>query len=139
MMDFSYHLTVGNMDEAFKSVRLIKSDSVWSNMARMCVTTKRLDVAQVCLGNMGNAVGARALREAGKEAEPEAQVAMLAIHMEMYDDAVELYKVCLLCCSGGNPWYFRAVAGMTCSTSSTVIKASGKRPLRLPRIRTECT
>ena len=26
------------------------SGSVWENMARMCVKTKRLDVAMVCLG-----------------------------------------------------------------------------------------
>ena len=24
MMDFAYHLTIGNMDEAFKSIKLIK-------------------------------------------------------------------------------------------------------------------
>jgi len=28
------------------------SGSVWENMARMCVKTKRLDVAMVCLGKM---------------------------------------------------------------------------------------
>ncbi len=28
MMEFSYHLTVGNLDEAFRAVRAIKSDSV---------------------------------------------------------------------------------------------------------------
>eukprot|EP00050_Salpingoeca_kvevrii_P007157 m.294179 g.294179 ORF g.294179 m.294179 type:complete len:1361 (-) comp12942_c0_seq1:503-4585(-) len=94
MMDFSYHLTLGNMDEAFKAVRLIKSDSVWENMARMCVTTKRLDVATICMGNMGNAVGARALREAAKEPEIEARVASLAIQLGMYKDAEDLYKQC---------------------------------------------
>ena len=28
MMDFSFHLTLGNMDEAFKAIKLIKSDEV---------------------------------------------------------------------------------------------------------------
>ena len=28
MMEFSYHLAVGNMDEAFKAVRTIKSEGV---------------------------------------------------------------------------------------------------------------
>lgn len=28
MLNFSYYLTIGNMDEAFKAVRTIKSDSV---------------------------------------------------------------------------------------------------------------
>ena len=54
-------------------------------MARMCVKTKRLDVAMVCLGNMGNAAAAKAVRES-QEQEPElnAQVAMLAIQIGMY-------------------------------------------------------
>lgn len=59
------------------------SKAVWENMARMCVKTRRLDVAHVCLGNMGNARAAKALREAKAEPEPEAQVAMLAIQLGM--------------------------------------------------------
>ncbi|XP_056152909.1 intraflagellar transport protein 140 homolog isoform X2 [Lampris incognitus] len=94
MLNFSFYLTVGNMDEAFKSIKLIKSVAVWENMARMCVKTQRLDVARVCLGNMGNAQAARALREAEKEAEPEAQVAVLAIQLGMLEDAEKLYKSC---------------------------------------------
>jgi intraflagellar transport protein 140 len=48
----------------------------------MCVKTRRLDVATVCLGHMGHARGAWAVREAmGRESEPEAQVAMLAIQL----------------------------------------------------------
>uniref|UniRef100_A0A667XJ74 Intraflagellar transport 140 n=1 Tax=Myripristis murdjan TaxID=586833 RepID=A0A667XJ74_9TELE len=92
MLNFSFYLTIGDMDEAFKSIKLIKSKAVWENMARMCVKTRRLDVAQVCLGNMGNARAARALKEAGPE--PEAQVAMLAIQLGMLEDAEKLYKGC---------------------------------------------
>ena len=45
--------------------------------------TKRLDVAAVCLGNMGNARGAKALREAQKEPEFDARVAVLAVQLGM--------------------------------------------------------
>lgn len=45
--------------------------------------TRRLDVARVCLGNMGNARAAKALKEAEAEPEPEAKVAMLAIQLGM--------------------------------------------------------
>jgi len=48
-------------------------------MAQMCVKTKRLDVAQVCLGNMRFARGARAAREAESEKELEARLAMVAV------------------------------------------------------------
>lgn len=64
LIDFCYFMTVGNMDEAYRSVKLIENPSVWENMARMCVKTKRLDVAEVCLGNMGHARGAAAVQEA---------------------------------------------------------------------------
>eukprot|EP00079_Xenopus_tropicalis_P029812 XP_012825483.1 PREDICTED: intraflagellar transport protein 140 homolog isoform X1 [Xenopus tropicalis] len=95
MLNFSFYLTVGDMDEAFKSIKLIKSEAVWENMARMCVKTKRLDVAKVCLGNMGHARGAKALREAEQEPEVEARVAMLAIQLGMLEEAEQLYKSCL--------------------------------------------
>ncbi|KAG8009125.1 hypothetical protein GBF38_011739 [Nibea albiflora] len=94
MLNFSFYLTIGDMDEAFKSIKLIKSKAVWENMARMCVKTRRLDVARVCLGNMGNARAAKALKEAEAQPEPEAQVAMLAIQLGMLEDAEKLYKSC---------------------------------------------
>ncbi|NWI54569.1 IF140 protein, partial [Calyptomena viridis] len=94
MLNFSFYLTAGDMDEAFKSIKLIKSVAVWENMARMCVRTQRLDVAKICLGNMGHARGAKALREAEQEPEPEARVAMLAIQLGMLEDAERLYKAC---------------------------------------------
>ncbi|XP_048350959.1 intraflagellar transport protein 140 homolog isoform X2 [Sphaerodactylus townsendi] len=94
MLNFSFYLTIGDMDEAFKSIKLIKSEAVWENMACMCVKTQRLDVAKVCLGNMGHARGAKALREAEKEPEKEAQVAMLAVQLGMLEEAEQLYKQC---------------------------------------------
>ena len=101
ILNFSFYLTVGNMDEAYNSVRNIKNNTVWQNMAQMCVKTKRLDVAQVCLGNMRFARGARVVRETEKEKEIEARLAMVAIQLNMIDDAKDLYKECgrydLLC------------------------------------------
>ncbi|XP_034049465.1 intraflagellar transport protein 140 homolog [Thalassophryne amazonica] len=94
MLNFSFYLAISDMDEAFKSLKLIKSKAVWENMARMCVKTHRLDVARVCFGNMGNARAAKALREAEAEPEPEARVAILATHLGMLDDAEKLYKSC---------------------------------------------
>ncbi|GFO12432.1 intraflagellar transport protein 140 homolog, partial [Plakobranchus ocellatus] len=94
MMNFSFYLAVGNMDEAFKAIKLIKSESVWENMAKMCVKSRRLDVASVCLGNMGHARGAKALREAAKEPELDARVAVLAVQLGLYEDAERLLRNC---------------------------------------------
>lgn len=92
ILNFSYYLTAGNMDEAFKAVKTIQNVSVWEKMCQMSVKTKRLDVAEVCLGNMRFARGARAVRVSKKDTEPEAQLAMVAIQLNMLDDAQKLYK-----------------------------------------------
>ena len=60
------------------------SDSVWENMAKMCVKTRRLDVARVCLGSMRNARGAMCLRNSSMEPELEARVATLAAQLGLY-------------------------------------------------------
>ncbi|KAJ3607891.1 hypothetical protein NHX12_024942 [Muraenolepis orangiensis] len=63
-------------------------------MARMCVKNRRMDVARVCLGNMGDARAARALRQAEAEPEPEVQVAVLAVQLGMLEEAEKLYRSC---------------------------------------------
>ncbi|XP_074040796.1 intraflagellar transport protein rempA isoform X2 [Leptinotarsa decemlineata] len=96
ILDFSYNLTLGNMDAAFKSIKLVQSRGVWASLARMCVKTRRLDVAGVCLGHMGNAAAARALKVAlmDDSIPHEAKVAVLAVHLGMLDEAEQLYIQC---------------------------------------------
>lgn len=53
-------------------------------MAKMCVTTCRLDVARVCLGKINNPMGSKMLREfKSKEPELEAQAGELALQIGM--------------------------------------------------------
>ncbi|GAB6031181.1 hypothetical protein CHUAL_007980, partial [Chamberlinius hualienensis] len=59
------------------------SVKIWENMARMCVKSKRLDVALVCLGHMGNATTSKALRQLKPDVEPDIKVALLATHLGM--------------------------------------------------------
>jgi intraflagellar transport protein 140 len=49
----------------------------------MCIKKKRLDVAQICLGNMNDARGVSMLRSLNSETELEVTLAALAIHMDM--------------------------------------------------------
>ena len=92
LMMFSYNTTIGNMDEAYRAVRTVKDTSVWHNLAKMCVTTKRLDVAEVCLANMQDGVAARALRESKDEPEVETRLGILAAALGMVDEAEKLFK-----------------------------------------------
>lgn len=59
------------------------SEYVWESMARMCVKSRRLDVAKVCLARMNNPRVAMALREATKELEDAAATAVLAFHLQL--------------------------------------------------------
>ncbi|CAE7667243.1 Ift140, partial [Symbiodinium sp. KB8] len=93
LLDFSYYMATGNMDAAYQAVKVVDNPAVWTNMAHMCVKSKRLDVAQVCLANMGHIRGLRALRHAmAQEPEHDAAVAMLAIQLGLLPDAAKLYQ-----------------------------------------------
>ncbi|XP_052833890.1 intraflagellar transport protein 140 homolog [Octopus bimaculoides] len=94
MLEFCFHQAIGNMDEAFKAIKLIKNESVWENMAKMCVKTQQLDVAKICLGKMCHAQGVRALRKMAHEPEVEVQLAVLAMHLNMADEAEKFLKNC---------------------------------------------
>jgi hypothetical protein len=43
ILDFSYHMATGNIDEAYKAVKSVVGPAVWENMAHMCVKTRRMD------------------------------------------------------------------------------------------------
>ena len=50
----------------------------------MCVKSHRIDVAKVCLGNMGNVKGIRLLREEeAKGTDSDTQVALIALNLGM--------------------------------------------------------
>ena len=63
---------------------ILFSKSVWENLAKMCIKSRRLDVALVCLGNMGDARAAKAVREAQQRIpEQDARLAVLATQLGM--------------------------------------------------------
>ncbi|KAH8393888.1 hypothetical protein KR215_005842 [Drosophila sulfurigaster] len=96
VLNFSLHVAEGQMDLAFRCVRSIQSKVIWTNLAKMCVHTSRLDVAKVCMGHLEQARSVRALRQAMEDddLEMEAKVAVLAIELGMIEEAKELYKRC---------------------------------------------
>ncbi|GAB0089345.1 intraflagellar transport protein 140 homolog [Sergentomyia squamirostris] len=96
VLDFSLNVAQGNMDHAFRCIKSIQSEAVWRNLAQMCVHTGRLDVAKVCLGHLKRASSVRALRKAMEDdtLEEEAKIAVLAIELDMIEEAEALYKKC---------------------------------------------
>jgi intraflagellar transport protein 140 len=95
LLDFSYNLTLGKLDEAYRAVKTIGSVTIWENMAQMCIKTKRLDVAEVCLGNMGHARGAAAVRASRKEGSVELSIGILSIKLGLLDDICLYTYICM--------------------------------------------
>lgn len=81
---------------SFRCIRPIQSKAIWTNLAKMCVETSRLDVSKVCMGHLEQARSVRALRQtiADDDLEHEAKIAVLAIELGMLEKAQELYKNC---------------------------------------------
>ncbi|KAF6215141.1 hypothetical protein GE061_009892 [Apolygus lucorum] len=94
VINFSFSLSVGDLDQAFKAIRNIKSSAVWTSLAKMCVKGRRLDVAKICLGHMGHTRGVAALKAAEKEPEEDARLAALALQLGMVNEAEQLYIKC---------------------------------------------
>lgn len=96
VLNFSINVAQGNLDQAFICIRSLQSEAVWSNLAKMCVQTGRLDVAKICLGHLKNGRSVRAVRKALDDyrLEPEAKTAVLAIELGMIEEAEKLYKKC---------------------------------------------
>eukprot|EP00095_Tigriopus_kingsejongensis_P006204 snap_masked-scaffold252_size238019-processed-gene-1.6 protein:Tk06204 transcript:snap_masked-scaffold252_size238019-processed-gene-1.6-mRNA-1 annotation:"intraflagellar transport protein 140-like protein" len=91
VVKFCFNLSIGNMDEAFRAIKVIKNKKVWGNLARMCVKSRRLDVATICLGKMEHSTGARAIRQlmASKRCT-DVKVATLAIYLNMPEEAEKI-------------------------------------------------
>ncbi|KAH8412279.1 hypothetical protein KR009_000984 [Drosophila setifemur] len=96
VLNFSLYVAEGNMDLAYRNIRSIQSKVIWTNLAKMCVHTNRLDVAKVCMGHLEQARSVRALRQAMEDddLEIEAKVAVLAIELGMIEEAKDLYRRC---------------------------------------------
>jgi len=96
---FSYSAACGNMDEAYSAVQNLLSRlpgggaSIWANLAASCVRSQRLDVAAVCLGHMGHARGAQALRAEGGVAGdgPAVRAGVLATQLGFLPEAAKAF------------------------------------------------
>ncbi|XP_034933868.1 intraflagellar transport protein 140 homolog [Chelonus insularis] len=93
VMDFSFHISMANTEEAFKSIQAIKNEKIWKSLAKMCIKTKHLNMAILCLGHMKYVRGSKALRATLEKSDLslEAKIGILAVELELYDDAERLF------------------------------------------------
>eukprot|EP00803_Ostreobium_quekettii_P010396 evm.model.scf_366.2 EVM.evm.TU.scf_366.2 scf_366:14443-33657(-) len=90
LLEFSCQLSIGATEEAVKAIEKIQDPAVWENMAQLCIRNGRLDVAQLCLGNMEHVRVSRALRQTENSMRLEARVGTAAVHIGMVGDAKRL-------------------------------------------------
>ncbi|XP_044589157.1 intraflagellar transport protein 140 homolog isoform X2 [Cotesia glomerata] len=94
IMDFSFHISMANTDEAFKSIKTIKNEAVWRSLAKICVKTKQLNMAVLCLGHMKCVRGTKAFRQSiiNSNLNLETKIANLAVELGLYADAEHLFR-----------------------------------------------
>lgn len=93
VINFNFHLSNGNMEEAYKSIKHLNATEIWRNMAEMSVKMKRVDVAETCFSNMKFARGSKALREsAAKAVDKDTQISHVAVLLNLVDDAEKILR-----------------------------------------------
>jgi intraflagellar transport protein 140 len=81
LLDFARHTAAGDTESAFRAVRAVQSPGLWETMARVAIKSRRLDVAELCIGHVENARAARAAREGRALPELDARMAAVAVHL----------------------------------------------------------
>ncbi|KAI8819835.1 uncharacterized protein EV422DRAFT_87782 [Fimicolochytrium jonesii] len=54
MLEFSFHLATGNVNESIRSLQHVRNPSTWRTLAKLCIKTRRPDIAAICFANMGD-------------------------------------------------------------------------------------
>jgi hypothetical protein len=89
VMDFGFYIAFHDLDNAFKSVKSLKGNIIWLNMAKMCVKLKNLRLARHCLSQLSNL---KIIFDINRIREDDSvlQLAMLAFHLGEFGDAEKL-------------------------------------------------
>ena len=94
LLQFALSLARDDVETTYRQVKHVTDPKVWEAMAHLCIRARKLDAAELCLGNMGHIAGARAAREAKSESEEEARVGLVAMQLGLYRDAADLFLSC---------------------------------------------
>ncbi|KAJ3140384.1 hypothetical protein HK100_010068 [Physocladia obscura] len=93
IIEFCYQIDIDNVDAAFRALNKIDNDRVWTNLAKICVKTRRVDVASTCLSNIRHAKAVSAYRRRSEnEISLDLKSAILAIFLDMPEEVQEIYE-----------------------------------------------
>lgn len=89
--DFSIKLSMGQLDDAAKVVKLIKNEAVWENMSHVCIKMRRTKLAKLCMGKLKNAKALRSIAALSLK-DDNALAAQFALHLGLYEEAKEMWS-----------------------------------------------
>lgn len=89
--DFSLKLSMGQLDDAAKVVKLIKNEAVWENMSHVCIKMRRTKLAKLCMGKLKNIKALRSISALSSK-DDNALAAQFALHLGLYDEAKEIWS-----------------------------------------------
>ncbi|TPX54243.1 hypothetical protein PhCBS80983_g05995 [Powellomyces hirtus] len=93
MLDFSFHLATGNINESLKSLKHVRNPSTWTTLAKLCIKTRRPDIAALCFANMGNARAVREMERVAGQGDSIA-IAMGAMFLGMEAEVEDACREC---------------------------------------------
>ncbi|KAL3159994.1 hypothetical protein ABBQ38_010382 [Trebouxia sp. C0009 RCD-2024] len=118
LLEFSYHLAIGDTNEAYKAVKLVRTPGLWRNLCLSAIRSRRHQVVHFCLDNMEDALCAQAARQFADVAEPDAHLALVALQLGEPEEAKKLFT------SAGRPDLLnRLLQARPCTTSSQALGA----------------
>ncbi|KAJ3203129.1 hypothetical protein HDU82_006824 [Entophlyctis luteolus] len=92
IIEFCYQVDIDNVDAAMKALSRLENDSVWRNLAKICVKKRRIDVAASCLANIRHAKAVGALRRRTDiEDSVDLKAAVLASFLDMREEVEAIY------------------------------------------------
>lgn len=86
------NLAQGDIESVIKSIRLIKSDTIWMNLASTCIKLKKIKLARMCLGKLKNAKALRTICADRKDMNNMKLAPEYALHLGRFEDAKELWS-----------------------------------------------
>lgn len=89
--DFCFNMATGKLVDAMAGMNMIKNESVWEIMAKLCVKLRNIKMARICLARLKNAKALRTSAPAiGKPVNESSWMISLAIQLGMYDEAQQI-------------------------------------------------
>ena len=93
LMELNFHLAMGDIDNAFNSIRGIDNKSTWYSLAQTCAQMRRVDLVDLCLGKIEDVGSALLLKNQRiKDNNEINSIFLVDTQLGLYNEAKNLSK-----------------------------------------------